>query len=481
MMNEEHEYRNPWKLPEPFLAKMKRLLGAEFDAFIRSYDTERVQGLRFNTLKGSILEMEEQNRERFGLTPVPWCREGFYYRQETRPGRHPLHEAGVYYIQEPSAMAVVSLLDPKPGELVLDLCAAPGGKTTHIAERLCGQGMLVSNEIHPARAKILSQNVERMGIGNAVVTNEDSGRLKTYFPGFFDCIVVDAPCSGEGMFRKDEQARVEWSEANVQICAERQQEILDNAAEMLRPGGRMVYSTCTFSPEEDEDGIACFLERHPEFSVVKVPENERLAGVSAGHPEWSMTDNEKKPAFPELADTCRIWPHKARGEGHYLALLEKAEAGDGYRKPRIRSPKYWNEKQGRKVMEAFLEDTLKDGKAEENLILFGEQVYQIPKEMPEFGGLKVLRPGLHLGTMKKNRLEPSHALALYLKPEQVKRSISLDADGQAILDYLRGNTLPYEENGKGWTLVCVDGYSAGWAKAAAGVLKNHYPKGLRIS
>lgn len=474
MANEGNENRNPWKLPDLFLAKMKLLLGAEFEEFLRSYDNERVQGLRFNTLKDGLSRLADENRERFGLTPVPWCQEGFYYRQETRPGRHPFHEAGVYYIQEPSAMAVVSLLDPKPGERVLDLCAAPGGKTTHVAERLCGRGMLVSNEIHPARAKILSQNVERMGIGNAVVTNEDSGRLKSYFPEFFDCIVVDAPCSGEGMFRKDEQARAEWSEENVQICAERQQEILDNAADMLRPGGRMIYSTCTFSPEEDEGGIAVFLKSHPEFSIVKVPEEKRLPGLSAGRPEWS------RDSYPELADTFRIWPHKAEGEGHYLALLMKEEEEDGHRKARVRSPKYWNDKQGRKVVLEFMEDTLKDGKLEDNLILFGDQIYQIPKEMPEFGGLKVLRPGLHLGTLKKNRLEPSHALALYLHRSQVKRNISLDVDGQQILDYLRGNTLPDEEGLKGWTLVCVDGYSTGWAKAASGVLKNHYPKGIRI-
>ncbi|MDO5406990.1 MAG: RsmB/NOP family class I SAM-dependent RNA methyltransferase [Eubacteriales bacterium] len=505
----EEGSRNPWNLPEPFMAKMQQLLGAEYDEFIRSYDTERVQGLRFNGLKGNPAQMYEKNRERFDLTPVPWCREGFYYRQETRPGRHPFHEAGVYYIQEPSAMAVVSLLDPQPGERVLDLCAAPGGKTTHIASRLCGQGLLVSNEIHPARAKILSQNVERMGIGNGVVTNEDSEKLKVYFPEFFDAMVVDAPCSGEGMFRKDEQARAEWSETNVRICAERQQEILDNAAAMLRPGGRMIYSTCTFSPEEDEAGIAAFLDRHPEFSVVRVPEEKRLPGLSAGRAEWSgrraelagdlagsagdsagsagsPTESAGSLAHPEVADTFRIWPHRAEGEGHYLALLTKAEAEEGYRPPRIRCPKYWNDKQGGKILEEFLKDTLKenpgnaDAEKKENLILFGDQIYRIPEEMPEFNGLRVLRPGLHLGTLKKNRLEPSHALALYLHPEQVKRSISLKADGPQILDYLKGNTLADDEGRKGWTLVCVDGYSVGWAKAVSGTLKNHYPKGLRI-
>ena len=335
------EQQDTWKLPDAFVMRMRQLLGSECDAFFASYEKERALGLRVNTMKVSAEVFARENQETFSLRPVSWCREGFYYEQESRPGRHPYHEAGVYYIQEPSAMAVVSLLDPKPGERVLDLCAAPGGKTTHIASRLNGKGLLVSNEIHPARAKILSQNVERMGIGNAIVTNEDSGSLAEFFPEFFDCMVVDAPCSGEGMFRKDEQARNEWSEANVRLCAERQQEILDNAAKMLKPGGRMVYSTCTFAPEEDEDGIAAFLERHPEFSVVCLEKDEVPEGLSSGHPEWSRGHN------PELQNTFRIWPHKSEGEGHYLALLRKNgtwTAEDGRKR---KQPKYWNDKAGR--------------------------------------------------------------------------------------------------------------------------------------
>lgn len=473
------KYENPWKLPEPFLEKMEKLLGEEYEAFLGSYDKERVQGLRFNTLKGDQNAFVRDNRERFDLKEVPWCPEGYYYRQDTRPGKHPYHEAGVYYIQEPSAMAVVSLLAPESGEKVLDLCAAPGGKTTHIAERLGGDGLLVSNEIHPARAKILSQNVERMGIGNAVVTNEDSARLKEYFPEFFDRIVVDAPCSGEGMFRKDEQAREEWSEENVKICAERQQEILDNAAKMLRSGGRLVYSTCTFSPEEDEDGIACFLERHPEFSIVACSEESRLLGLSRGRAEWC------KNLHPELADSYRIWPHKSEGEGHYLALLEKKETESieeiSRRRKKIRMPSYWKDSAGRKLLQEFLQSTCVGYEPElTHLTMFGEQIYLLPEEMPDFSGLKVLRPGLHLGTLKKNRLEPSHALALFLRPEQVKNTISLSADEPQLLDYLRGHTISDEAGRKGWTLVCADGYSLGWAKASSGMLKNHYPKGLRI-
>lgn len=462
------------ELPKAFAEKMQSLLGEEYEDFACSYNVERVQGLRFNTLKGTLDEMADRCRELFALKKVSWCREGYYYAQETRPGRHPYHEAGVYYIQEPSAMAVVELLDPQPGEAVLDLCAAPGGKTTHIAERLAGVGLLVSNEIHPARARILSQNVERMGICNAVVTNESPARLKAHFGEFFDRIVVDAPCSGEGMFRKDEQARREWSEENVSICAGRQQEILEDAAQMLKMGGRMVYSTCTFSPEEDEDGIAGFLDRHPEFSIEDLDCPE---GLSPGRAEWSS-----KPC-PELEKTFRIWPHKAEGEGHYLAVLRKGENGalgtEIHKKQRQKNPRYWNDKDGINLYLKFEEETLRGSFGGDRLILYGDQLYQIPSQMPDFTGLKVLRPGMHLGTFKKKRFEPSHALALALKPEQVLRTCLLTAGSVEIKSYLGGNTLAAEER-KGWVLVCVDGYSIGWAKAASGVLKNHYPKGLRI-
>ena len=377
-------------------------------------------------------------------------------------------------------MAVVSLLDPKPGERVLDLCAAPGGKTTHIASRLNGKGLLVSNEIHPARAKILSQNVERMGIGNAIVTNEDSGSLAEFFPEFFDCMVVDAPCSGEGMFRKDEQARNEWSEANVRLCAERQQEILDNAAKMLKPGGRMVYSTCTFAPEEDEDGIAAFLERHPEFSVVCLEKDEVPEGLSSGHPEWSRGHN------PELQNTFRIWPHKSEGEGHYLALLRKNgtwTAEDGRKR---KQPKYWNDKAGRSYVEQFLKksltasdhDALEEGM--DRLILFGDQLYQLPEGTPALDRLRVLRPGLHLGAFKTKRFEPAHALSHFLKPEQAVSVCRLEPEDPQVLDYLKGNTVKGEAGLSGWTLVCIGDYPLGWGKAVSGTVKNHYPKGLRI-
>lgn len=476
-------------IPEAFLERMKKLLGDEYAAFLESYQAKNVQGLRWNPLKGDPEKLSEKYAGRFGLRSVPWCREGCYYEGQTRPGKSPCHEAGIYYIQEPSAMAVVSLLDPRPGERVLDLCAAPGGKTTQIGGRLLGEGLLVSNEIHPARARILSQNVERMGIQNAVVTNEESGKLRDYFPSFFDKIVVDAPCSGEGMFRKNEQAREEWSLEGVALCARRQQEILDNAAVMLKPGGRLVYSTCTFAPEEDEDGIASFLERHPEFTIV---EGAGLPGLSAGRPEWAKT------SLPALEHTFRIWPHLAEGEGHYLALLEKSGAGEefsdtGKRKTgtekerRKAGGEFWRDKAGIMAFQewmkgCFTEDAWKNWALdswEDRLLSYGDQIYLLPREAGFLRGLKVLRPGLHLGTLKKNRAEPSHALALALKPEQVRRFLNLDSEGEKVQSYLSGQTIPVPEMENGWVLVCADGYSLGWGKAVSGVLKNHYPKGLR--
>lgn len=402
-------------------------------------------------------------------------------------------------------MAVAELLAPEPGERILDLCAAPGGKTSHAAQRLGSRGLLVSNEIHPARAKILSQNVERMGVVNGVVTSEPPAKLARYFPGFFHRIVVDAPCSGEGMFRKEDQARTEWSRENVKLCAARQQEILDQAAGMLKAGGRLVYSTCTFAPEEDEETVAAFLERHREFHVVSLPREQRLPGLSPGRPEWTAA------GCASVADTFRIWPHLAEGEGHYLALLEKdsgadsrerqetaaggfcreaggTAAGRACREPagKIPVPGFWRDRQGIRMVGEALDRVLAlwpewmDGYGE-RLLLYGEQIYLVPEGMPAFGGLRVLRPGLHLGTMKKNRFEPSHALALALGRDQAAQSISLPADSREAAAYLGGETLKGPESLKGWTLVCVDGFSLGWAKGTCGVLKNHYPKGLRIT
>jgi 16S rRNA C967 or C1407 C5-methylase (RsmB/RsmF family) len=202
-------------LPEAFLTRMSQQLGEEYPEFLKSLERPRAVALRFNPLKGGEPELD------FVGDPVPWEPRGYYYDPEARPGLHPYHEAGVYYLQEASAMAPVALLDPQPGERVCDLCAAPGGKTTQIAGRMAGEGFLLCNEWSPKRAKILSRNMERLGVSNALVTNETVQRLADRFPGYFDRVLVDAPCSGEGMFRKEEAAVTDWSQEAVEMCARR--------------------------------------------------------------------------------------------------------------------------------------------------------------------------------------------------------------------------------------------------------------------
>lgn len=447
---------------------MEQMLGGEYLAFLSSYEDERYQALRINPQKTDRNRFMEETS--FHLQPVPWERNGFYYEKEDQPGKHPYHEAGVYYIQEPSAMAPAAYLDAQPGERVLDLCAAPGGKSTQIAAALQGRGLLVSNEIHPARAKILSENIERMGIKNAMVTNESPQALAAVFTEYFDRIMVDAPCSGEGMFRKNEQACQEWSPENVKLCAARQQEILSCAASMLRPGGRMVYSTCTFAPEENEGAIGAFLDSHRQFHVVPV---ETFAGMSAGVPAWAGLDNE------ELTHTIRLFPHHLHGEGHFVAVLEKegtvSENYQGYCANGQEKPLA---KGDAKAYLAGLKDFLGEVPADYagRLLTFGEQLYLMPEHMPATKRLRVLRPGLHLGTVKKNRLEPAHALALSLSPQEACNTWDLSVEEACA--YLSGQTFPAEGE-KGWYVITVDGYSIGWGKLAGAVMKNHYPKGLR--
>ena len=427
-------------LPEKFLERMKNQLGAEYEAFLSSLERPRAVALRLNPLKGDMPELP------FVGDNVPWEPKGFYYDPQSRPGLHVFHEAGVYYLQEASAMAPVALLDPKPGERVCDLCAAPGGKTTQIAGRMIGEGFLLCNEINPKRSKILSRNIERMAVANALVTNEHPGNLAKRFPDGFDKVLIDAPCSGEGMFRKEEAAVTDWSVETVEMCARRQAEILDSGAKMVRPGGRLVYSTCTFAPEEDELAIAAFLERHPEFEPEIIEAPWFVPVENGGH---------------------RMWPHKLLGEGHFAAVLRKKGEGEcEYTAlPGEKQPKQWISF----AKEMGIE--LPEGKA----LLFGETLYWVPEGMPDIARLKVLRPGLELGTVKKDRFEPAHALALWLKT--CKTVQDYPADSQEMEKYIHGDVVPSEA--KGWCLVTAGGYSIGWGKGDGRVLKNHYPKGLR--
>ena len=473
--------------PEAFLERMKTLLPEnEYDRFLDSFgeESKRHQALRINYLKARDCKLFDD------LDTVPWEERGRYYGEDLSPGKHPYHEAGVYYIQEPSAMAPVSFLDPRPGERVLDLCAAPGGKTTQIADRMNGLGILVTNEINRERAKILSQNVERLGVKNALVLNEDSSHLSEIFEGYFDRILVDAPCSGEGMFRKNDNAAVEWSPENVRLCAIRQEEILDNAARMLLPGGRLVYSTCTFSREENEENVEKFILKHPDFQVETV---EPVGGMEVALSTGGV----------------RLWPHKVRGEGHFFCVLrrEGSTNKEGQKRyvPGGRNTKakrdmgmLWAEF-ARETLAIAKGEAFADGKTTLELkggsILtgtvmdFGEQLFLVPEDMPSVKGLKVLRAGLHLGTVKKDRFEPSHALSLVLNEKDTRLCADFSADSSTIRQYLNGQTLRpgsdeiSSQDGclKGWCLVMTDGYSIGWGKLSGGVLKNHYPKGLRIN
>ena len=427
-------------LPQEFLDRVKNQLGEEYPAFLESLERPRAVALRFNPLKGDAPAMD------FVKEPVPWEKYGYYYDPEARPGLHPYHEAGVYYLQEASAMSAVALLDPQPGEKVCDLCAAPGGKTTQIAGKMAGRGFLLCNEINPKRAKILSRNIERMGVANALVTNEHPARLAEKYPGFFDRVLIDAPCSGEGMFRKEEAAITDWSQETVEMCAHRQGEILQSGAELVAPGGRLVYSTCTFAPEENEQAMEKFLANHPEFS---------LEDVSA-------------PWFTKVGTGMfRLWPHKLLGEGHFVAVLRKAgsEETDIPTENGGKLPKEWL------TFAKELEIELPKGK----LITFGQSLFWAPEEMPSIKGVKVMRPGLELGELKKDRFEPAHALALWLKA--AKNTLSLDPESPRMAAYLRGETLPCDR--RGWALVKAGNFSIGWGKADGKVLKNHYPKGLR--
>lgn len=428
-------------LPEAFLKRMEAQLGPEYPAFLASLERPRAVALRLHPRKRPAKALP------FLGGPVPWEPLGFYFDPQARPGLHPYHEAGVYYLQEASAMAPVALLDPQPGERVLDLCAAPGGKATQIAGRMEGRGLLVANEIHPKRAAVLSRNVERMGVPNALVTSEPPQKLAARLPGYFHRVLVDAPCSGEGMFRKEEAAVTDWSPETVAMCARRQREILDRAAALVAPGGRLVYSTCTFASEEDEQIAEWFLETHPAF----VPEPVKAPWFASGSP-----------------GTYRLWPHKLLGEGHFAAVFTRTEPGESETPallPQAKLPKSW---------ENFRRETdisLPAGTP----VLFGTVLYLTPPETPELRGLTVPRPGLALGEIRGDRFLPAHALALFQPAGAPEADYSWDSP--EIGAYLHGEALPSPR--RGWVLVTVDGVSLGWAKGDGRWLKNHYPKGLR--
>lgn len=460
-------------LPDAFLKRMKEMLGDEFDAFLAGYEAPRTYGLRINT--GKMTNEEFERLVPFPVKKIPWIPSGYFYEEDIRPSRYPYYQAGLYYLQEPSAMTPAACLGAEPGEYVLDLCAAPGGKATALGAALGGEGILVANDISLSRAKALLRNIELFGIPNVCVTSEAPERLARNFPGFFHKIILDAPCSGEGMFRKEEALARDWSPEKSEKLSRIQKELILLAWDMLRPGGRLLYSTCTFAPAEDEQVISFLLDSRPEAELLQLPSFE---GFSPGVPEWGNRE-------PALSRCVRIYPHRMQGEGHFMALLKKPGESLSGSRTKGKGP----DPNTRKWMEAFFSEiglTALHGHAFdwERVEVRGEKVYYLPPVQVSLRGIQFLRNGLYLGDLKKNRFEPSQPLALALNKGETSAVVSLSVSDPRLTQYLRGEAIPVspEEASlqKGWHLLCADGYPLGFGKLVNGTLKNKYPAGWRI-
>lgn len=455
------------KLPEEFSDSMKNILGDEYDPFLKSLERPLKKGIRMNPLKtdrDTFVSLFDGGAFSL-LGEIPWCPGGFYIDGEAMPGRSVYHDMGLFYVQEPSAMAVAESLSARPGERVLDLCAAPGGKTTHIAGMMKGEGLIVSNEIVYDRARVLSQNIERMGVRNCVVTSEAPSGLAAHFSGFFDRVLVDAPCSGEGMFRTKEAAVPEWSAQNVGRCVVRAREIAECAVSMLKDGGLMVYSTCTFEAAENEEMIDWILSIFPEMELCpEIP---------------SYVEKSVSPGIYGKAGTYRIWPHRQEGEGHFFAVLRKKGDGSLPENKSVKNKKGLNlSAAAEKMFTDFCDDIGIDAPGG-MLFQKNDTLYLVPEEMPQavLKKIKVLRGGLELGTVKRERFEPSFALALSMAGEELSSVKAFEVNDP--LPYLRGDTIACGADIKGWLVVTYNGFPMGFGKAAGGVIKNHYPKGLR--
>lgn len=441
---------------------MKAFLGDEYETYLASYSLPKYQGFRVNTLKTSMEKWETINPFK-NIKTVPWCDKGYYYEDE-RPAKHPYYYAGLFYIQEPSAMSPGAYIPIEEGDKVLDLCAAPGGKSTQVAAKLGQSGVLVSNDISVSRAKALHKNIDNFGARNVIVTSESPERLASKCQGYFDKILIDAPCSGEGMFRKDEGAIKSWETHGIDYCVALQREILESAAKMLKVGGMILYSTCTFSPEENEGMMDEFMKKYPEFKVVPL---EGIGGITEGRPEWIGADESLKGAL-------RLWPHRLEGEGHFLCLLQKT--GGEEEKCKLHTLK--------KKIKDF--EPLKDFIKENTCLSIDTPVFEnngkfyiVPEGAPDLSGLRIVRSGLLLGELKGKVFKPAHAVVLGYPKEMFKQTIDFKADDQEVIKYLKGETLLVEAN-KGYYVVCVDGYPLGWAKGQNNTLKNQYPATWRM-
>lgn len=461
------------QLPEAFLLKMQELLGEEFGQYLESFKEEWKPGLRVNTLKlspGELAELVPWN-----LEPVPWADNGFYYDgtldgEVLRPSKHPAYYAGLYYLQEPSAMTPAAMLPVVPGDRVLDLCAAPGGKSTELASKLKGRGMLVSNDISYSRARALLKNLELAGAANICVTSEVPEKLAGVWPEFFDKILVDAPCSGEGMFRRDEDMVKDWNEKGPEYYVPIQRQILSQAAAMLRPGGYMLYSTCTFSVEEDEGNVAYVLEEFPQMQLCCL-DLDKVPGACGGF---------------GLSGCMRLFPYRLKGEGHFLALMRKKGGDDGGKEILPPMDSGTARKRVRAVeKEKELDAFLRQSGAEWDygrIVIHQDNVYYLPEGLAWNLPLRFLRTGLFLGELKKGRFEPSQALAMSMKAGQFPNTVSFPAGDSRVLRYLKGETISLEgDEGpvKGWCLAAMEGFPLGWAKGTGMSLKNKYYPGWR--
>lgn len=434
------------QLPQDFLERMQAQLGEEFEAYKKSFEEKSVQGLRVNTDKISVEDF--LHIAPFHLKPVPWTENGFYTEETDAVTKHPYYFAGLYYVQEPSAMLPAALLCPKPGDKVLDLCAAPGGKATELGGRLHREGLLVANDISHSRAKALLKNLELNGIGNLFVCSEEPEKLAGAYETFFDKILVDAPCSGEGMFRRDPSVLKAYQERGPQYYAGLQKTIVEAAVRMLKPGGQMVYSTCTFSREEDEDIVQFICENHPDMEQISIR---------------------------------RLFPHQVKGEGHFAALLKKKETES---KLTAGETDPFGSPQKIKAWEAFCQKNLNLDLPNWKLTEMENRVYAILPQGDIKKKIRYLRTGLLLGEQKQNRFIPSQALAMFLKKEEAKSVLSFSCRDNRVIRYLKGETLELAEGElpepAEWTLVCVDGYPLGWGKCVNGSLKNKYYPGWRM-
>ncbi len=456
-------------MPLDFLKRMRQLLGDEYEAFVESLHAPAARGLRVNTHK--ISPHAFLNRTPFPLHPLPWLPEGFLIADpHARPGQHPYHAAGLYYLQDPSAMLAAHLLNPQPGEYVLDVSAAPGGKATHLAARMQGMGLLVANEVIRQRTRALLENLERFGIHNVLVTSQRVETLANAWPERFHRVLVDAPCSGEGMFRKSKSARDQWRFRMVEGNAARQRHLLAAAARMLAPGGRLLYATCTFAPEENEAVVAHFLRTHPDFVLLQPPS---MPGLDPGRPDWIP---ETLARGLHLERCVRVWPHRSPGDGHFFALMQRSGSPPP---PHPLDPPPANlNPSAQKLLARFWQDTLTTPFPERGWVQYGDYIHLLPVSPKWWGPLRPVRAGLRVGRITRGRLSPYHALALSLNANQAQHPIQLLPNSHEVRAFLRGET--WRISGPdGWKLVCVNTYPLGWGKLSRGILKNHYPRNLR--